>query len=1190
MTKKTSGNYFNTIPLHVALFAPFIALTALAVGLVGYISFLNGQKAVNDVAHMLRNEITHRIYDHLREYLNTPHQINQANALAMRQRVLDPNDQTMLERHFWGQIGNFKSVDSVYFGNTRGGLADSGREGPGDSRYFIATDGFSNGPFKKFAADSRGNRGDLLADLPNYDARTRQWYSGAVQKRGAAWSPVYILFTGQDMAVAASRPVYTGQGRLLGVVSTDIFLSNISRFLRGLSIGDTGRAFIMERFGLLVASSTDEKPFTQRGGAQPQRRLRADESAHPMIRRAAEVLNQRPGGRRAIVDGLNMEFEIDGRRQFLRVLPMSDEHGLDWLIVVVIPEADFMGRINQNNRVTAMLIALTLALAVVVNIFTARMITRPVRRLQASSRVLAKGEWARPIRDDSRLGEISSLTRSFNRMAGQLRQMLDSMNQEIIKRVNAQRKMQKSEEKYRLLVENQTDLIAKFDADGRFLFVSKSCRMALGRTRDQLIGKKFTPFIDRRDRESASKALAGVSHPPHTAHVEARVMTAIGLRRQAWLNTAVLNEKGEVAEIVAVGRDITDRKRAEEALKESEEKFSTVFRLSPSAFSLTRIEDGKLLDANHSFMKIFGYTKEEIRGRTSLDLNIWPTEEERKRLVGRLLEKGILENEEIRCRVKSGRTIDAQVSAAVIKVQNTPTIFAEVMDITQRKRAQKALKEAKQAAEAANRAKSAFLANMSHEFRTPLNAILGFSQLLARGEHLDSEQRESLGVIRRGGEHLLALINQVLDLSKIEAGRATLDELNFDLHDLLDETEKIFRPRARSKGLELLFERASNTPRCARADKVKLHQVLINLLNNAMKFTEKGRVSVKVEARPLEGEPPRGVDPDHPPAPPGSFTLQFTVSDTGPGVAPDELENLFKPFVQTRSGLSSHMGTGLGLAISRRFVQLMGGEIRVESEEGRGAAFTFQIRAGAAHAADIPTGKPPRRVIALEPKQPVYRILIVDDKEDNRLLLNRVLSPLGFELKEAENGRDAIDIWKSWRPHLIWMDIRMPVLDGREAVEVIRELESRGAPPDPGSENPRVVIIAITAGAFEADREAALASGCDDFLRKPIHDADVFDLLARRLGVRFEYEAYEEAMADGEGERADMSVLTPERLNALPRELVDAFRLSVDRTDPTGAGAFVERIRTHDAPLAAALDNLVKGFRFDLIGELFEDG
>ncbi|MCP4693960.1 MAG: response regulator, partial [Desulfobacterales bacterium] len=432
----------------------------------------------------------------------------------------------------------------------------------------------------------------------------------------------------------------------------------------------------------------------------------------------------------------------------------------------------------------------------------------------------------------------------------------------------------------------------------------------------------------------------------------------------------------------------------------------------------------------------------------------------------------------------------------------------------------------------------------------------------------------SLGAIRRAGEHLLTLIDQVLDLAKIEAGRATLVETDFDLHALLDDTEDMFRPRARDKGLDLIFERAPDAPRCARTDEIKLRQTLFNLINNSLKFTKKGGVTVRVKTSP--GVPAPGVQ--------GGFWLTFEVADTGPGVAPDELNDLFKPFVQTRTGRESREGTGLGLVISRRFVQLMGGDIKVKSEGGRGTTFTFHIQAGAADAADD-HGEPVRGAIALAPDQPPCRVLIADDREDNRRLLVELLNPLGFELMEAENGWEAAEVWNERRPHVICMDMRMPVMDGREAAKAIRKRESEAAPP--GSAPSRVVIIAITAGAYQESRDAALAAGCDAYLSKPFHGQDLFDLMEKHSGVRFVYEE-SAAPESARSAKVDKSVLTPERVSVLPGKWRARMKREADKTDPIGSNAVIARIRERDEPLAAALSVLVRRYRFDIIQELFD--
>lgn len=449
MAKPSPTKPSPKIPLRIVLIAPFVLLIVLAVGLVGYLSFFNGQQAVNTVAGQLRGEITARIEEHLHTFLETPHLINQINATLLRQDELKANDANALERHFWQQIQIFDSVTSIYFGNSAGGLVNAGREGATDARYVIVTDGFVSGPFHKYATDSRGKRTELLTTVPDFDARKRPWYTGAMARGDAVWSEIYILFTGQDMAIAASRPVYDDQQRLLGVVSVDIFLSHLSNFLRSIEVGETGQSFIIDRAGLLVAVSTAEQPFTEPAQDGVRRRLQASDSAIPLVRSAARFLTAQFGDYHHITTAQQLEFELDGERQFLQVAPVQDNYGLDWLIVVVAPESDFMAQIQANNRLTIILIGVALLLAVGVGVVTARWISGPILRLNASAQALAKGEW-RQIATVDWIGELSELTSSFNRMAGQLQQTVAKLTAEIAERKRAEESLRESEERLQL--------------------------------------------------------------------------------------------------------------------------------------------------------------------------------------------------------------------------------------------------------------------------------------------------------------------------------------------------------------------------------------------------------------------------------------------------------------------------------------------------------------------------------------------------------------------------------------------------------------------------------------------------------------------------------------------------------------------------------------------------------------------
>ena len=555
------------------------------------------------------------------------------------------------------------------------------------------------------------------------------------------------------------------------------------------------------------------------------------------------------------------------------------------------------------------------------------------------------------------------------------------------------------------------------------------------------------------------------------------------------------------------------------------------------------------------------------------------------------------------------------------------TLEAEIVDRTEQ------LQKAAFAAEAANRAKSTFLANMSHELRTPLNAILGFTQIVEPSPNLTADDRENIRIIYRSGEHLLTLINQALDLAKIEAGRMTLFPTNFDLYCLLDDLQEMFDLRAKNQDLQLLFHCEADIPQYVRTDEVKLRQVLINLLSNAMKFTKIGGVSVRVR-RKLEGisagdsianlaeisEEGEIVSPlknstdselgasNYPENQrissqsesellaitdnlniSSSLFLEFEIEDTGVGIAPEELGNLFQAFVQTASGQKAQQGTGLGLTISREFVRLMGGNITVESQLERGTIFRFEIEVSAVDAAAISTPKVIREVIGLEPDQPYYRILIVDDRTDNRKLLVKMLSALGFAVEEASNGREAVEMWENWQPHLIFMDLRMPVMDGYEATIEIRSRIQRRMEEEQGEENMDIPdsevlnpkIIALTASTHEDKRSFSLLVGCDDFIRKPFRKTDIFDTLSKHLGVSYIYSDL--TGSDSMGDRNNLSNSSnavSDSFPNLPAEWIDNMRQVIRSADFDLIGSTIEEIRDAHPEFADILQGHLDNFDY----------
>ncbi|MGH8002225.1 MAG: response regulator [Brasilonema sp.] len=486
-------------------------------------------------------------------------------------------------------------------------------------------------------------------------------------------------------------------------------------------------------------------------------------------------------------------------------------------------------------------------------------------------------------------------------------------------------------------------------------------------------------------------------------------------------------------------------------------------------------------------------------------------------------------------------------------------------------------------AEAANRAKSEFLANMSHELRTPLNTILGFTQLMTRDSSLNPLQMENLEIVSRSGEHLLTLINDVLSMAKIESGRTTLNESSFDLYHLLDSLEEMFQLKAESKRLQLIFERSSEVPKYVRTDESKLRQVLINLLGNAIKFTQEGGVALRVRKKEENKRQQQEVSPkensqisSHSFEP--SSLLYFEVEDSGPGIAPIEMERLFKPFIQTETGRKSQQGTGLGLTISQQFVYLMGGDITISSTLGEGTIFSFDIQCSTAEGAEVQTQHQKRRVIALEPNQPKYRILIVEDKWENRLLLVKILATLGFEVREAENGQEGVTLWETWEPHLILMDMRMPVMDGYEATKQIKSHLKGQA----------TTIIALTASAFDEERAIVLSAGCDDFVRKPFREEVLLEKMTQYLGVRYIYADSDESSASSSSqqEKAESYVLNGKSLSIMPAEWIAQLHQAALCTDEKQIFSLLEQIPEESALLANVLADLVNNFRIDKIIDL----
>ena len=602
-------------------------------------------------------------------------------------------------------------------------------------------------------------------------------------------------------------------------------------------------------------------------------------------------------------------------------------------------------------------------------------------------------------------------------------------------------------------------------------------------------------------------------------------------------------------------------------LGRSEERYRSTIEAAPDAIVVANGE-GNIVLVNSEAEKTFGHPRESLLGR-NMDL-LFPERFRHSERYAPYLANGQSQTAggvaELVALRTDGAEFPVEVGLRRLETEEGVLIFSAIRDITERKNAEqrnRQLEIVAAEAHAANKAKSMFLSTMSHEIRTPMNAILGYSQLMLRDPNLGTDTKTNLKIINRSGEHLLNIINDVLDMAKIEAGRLQLSPDTFDLRFLLQDLAAMFRLRAEEKGIQFEVLISGEPVEYIVADEGKIRQVLINLLGNATKFTERGRINLRVSL---------DYRTNH------RLWMSAQIEDTGIGLTEEEQSQLFQPFVQGHAGQHRHGGTGLGLAISRGVAELMSGNLTVSSTLGSGSNFRFEIpvELGADRDARKQSGHR-GRVLGIQGGQDPPRILIVDDLLDNREWLNKLLTAVGFSVRLAEDGEDAVRTWREWNPRLILMDMRMPGMDGLEATRRIKA--------DPRAK--QTAIVTLTASALDDDRRAAFESGADDFLAKPCLEDELLEKMRVLLDIVY---IHEEVSGTERPPPAGAATQSAKRLVPLSFELVEELRNATFSGNKILLDTLILKVReTEDAGSAQVLQKLADNYEYEALTRLLTE-